>query len=70
MEKYPKIIKDEQLKSFANHVEQNTLGNIRVTDTEPTLDTLKANEIVKYGNNLYIKFNNSTGIKITGSALS
>ena len=63
--------KDKETQKIFEFIFNNALGNIRVrTDAEPTLDTMKANSIEVYGNNVYIKLTSAAGIKLTGSALS
>ena len=49
---------------------QNALGIINVRNEAPTLATMKANTIEKYGTSIYIKFSDGTGIVLAGVALT
>jgi hypothetical protein len=70
MENYPKTVKDDDLKQFIEFARRNAMGNVVIATDTPTLDTLKPNSITVFGSDVYIKFNNATGIKLTGTALS
>lgn len=51
------------------HIFANAIGNPVIRNEAPTLATMKANSIEKYGDSIYIKFANGTGLKIDGTAL-
>ncbi len=70
MERFSKRAEDKITQENFEFIFQNALGNVIISESEPTLSTLKANTLAKYGNALYIKFANNTGLKISGTALT
>jgi len=69
MEKIKKV-KDKDLNSRLSFISQNAMGNPIVFKAAPTLAQMKANTLGFYGTDMYIKFADGTGLKVSGSALS
>lgn len=62
-------IKDETTKRAIRTIFENA-GNLIAFDSVPTLSDMESNTIGYYGNNVYIKTKNGTGIVLTGAAFT
>jgi len=69
MEKIPYSGKDNETKSMADFISQRALGNIIITDQQPTADTLKVNSIIFYNDELYLKLPNGNSYKFALTAI-
>lgn len=70
MERSPRKTKDKDINDIFDFIFGNAMGNIIIFDAAPTLAQMKANTIGKYGNYLYCKFADGTGMRITGTELA
>jgi len=70
VDRIPYTGKEKELLDAFNFIQQNVPGNIIIATGTPTLATMKANTTAKYGNDLYIKFADGTGIVLAGVALT
>ena len=59
---------DAEHKRFAEHIFENALGNPIVFSDVPVLADMKSNTWGKNGTDVYIKFADGNGIKLTGSS--
>ena len=69
MERMILNIKDKDIAEIIEHIYSNAMGNPVLRDDTPTLTTMKPNSIVKNGTDVYIKFADGTGLKLTGVAM-
>lgn len=70
MDRYSRKIKEKDTAGLADFIFENAMGSIVVFDHEPTASEIKANTMVKFGNNLYLKTADGNAVKLTGTALS
>ena len=70
MERYTRKIKEKEMNDAFDFVFKNAFGLPIRFDSAPSLNEMKANTWGYNGTTIYIKFGNSTGISITGTALS
>ncbi len=70
MEKYKKRLKEKDIQDLANFLAVNALGVPVVKTTTPTNATMRVNEIILKGDDLYIKFPSGKTKKFTGTDVS
>jgi len=64
------FMKDPDQRDVMRHVFQNAFGNPLVLDSVPTLSTMDANSWGVNGTDVYIKFGNNSGLKISGTSFT
>ena len=64
------IPKEGNLESVFKHIFDNGFGNPIKFTSAPSLSQLKANTWGFYSTDMYIKFGDNTGLKISGTALT
>lgn len=70
MEQYPKTVEDKDLGDFVEFARRNAMGNIVTATDTPTNDTVKANTLVYYNDELYFKTNKGLTFKFSVTAVS
>jgi len=70
MENYPKTVKEDELKEFIEFTRRNAMGNIVTATDTPTNDTVKANTLVYFNNELFFKTNKGVTFKFTVTPVS
>jgi len=70
MERSVNKVTDNAANEIFDFIFRNAMGNIVKFNAAPTLAQMKANTMGFYGQVLYIKFSDGTGISISGTALS
>ena len=65
MERSPKLTKDKDTNFALDHIFQNALGNVVILTAEPTKAQVKANTLVYYNNEIFIRLANGEMKKFT-----
>ncbi len=73
MERSPRKITDKEIAPIFDFIFNNAFGLPIIFDSEPSLSEMKSNtwgKVKDVNTAIYIRFGDSGGIKITGTALS